>query len=1184
MDMLKAKWMRAFGFLGKACFAAVFILMTVIFSVVANGALESVEAAAGDTLIHNSLNSTSTTTRWQSQGGWGVPGGKYGEFTCDTCHVRNMTNIKQIRSTITTPDPSKGLLPGDGQTIIFDRTKGNPGDPGTFGDDSNTPRTTSNKICEVCHTYDAARVNGVNVHAYNSQGANLGNHQNANAQDCIICHKHNEAFKPLTCNACHGNPPTANTPGGPDGLALWDGKTTGSSTAGRHATHATALGYSCDTCHNNSVMPEVSTAKPGFLDISIAFSTFGVTTGSYSGQAGVSYNNALGTGGLTCSTVYCHGSSLDGLNKTPTWAGSVACGDCHKATAANPPSLGSHARHAGSGAGQLSLACSDCHGANGAGGAGHVTGNIEWNLNTGNSKFGSGAKYNAAASGAINNVAPSAGYQTCSTVYCHSNVQSQTGSGAPTVYATPQWGGGSLNCGSCHKDMANDATASGIHKKHAQDNGYSCGICHNGAGANTIKHADTRIDVAFGSLNPSATYSQTTNTPGNGYGTCSTTYCHGSGAVPAWGGGPLFCNACHGAGNIGDLSASATAGHAIHYNTATLPTSLGQADDFTNGYAYGCSNCHPTNQHAKGQASANSAADIGGTKLSAGQYTAGGTSSTDAKGFKYTAGTCATNNCHTDGRGGAVKVAVTWSSAKTGDCGVCHNKAGDASPTWSAPHTKHINTYSANANLTCNACHSVTAASNTAINNTQTARAQHPNGVKNVDLGVFSGGSYTTGAGCSATYCHSQGTTFTGPFTQLTATQAWSGTTACDSCHTGGIVSGPSYTNGSPKANSHNRHVVVKGYACVNCHAATVNTSNAIINTSKHVNKTHDILGSGTTITYTYAADGGTCATACHYTSTPKWGMASSGCNFCHAALPTSGAHAVHVANAATSYGSTAVGNTQTAYDFGCGNCHLVNNPNHGNGAVVVSLLPSDGGTLKSRNSATASYDSVNRTCTGVYCHSNGSTASIAAATTPSWGQTFAGMGGDPCAKCHANSPTGTSAHAAHVVGIHYNNVYTGATGLATAGSGSANAHGNATTSTTISCNLCHYNTVQKARNKNNAVCATCHSGDAASTALTRADLDKRHHIVSGTPEVSFAPGNFLSKAQLRDDITTVAELNGSWTRTNGYKTANSTDVSKGTPTYNGGTCSTVACHNGHSVSWTATNISCKSCHTVLPQ
>ena len=147
-----------------------------------------------------------------------------------------------------------------------------------------------------------------------------------------FCCQRFDSVTPYRINATSnaGSPPTANTVGGPDGLASWQSMTTGSTTAGKHATHATTLGYSCGTCHSNSVMPEVSRVKPGFLDISIAFSTFGTTTGSYSGQAGVSYNHALGTGGLTCSTVYCHGNTLDGANKTPAWTGSVACGDCHK--------------------------------------------------------------------------------------------------------------------------------------------------------------------------------------------------------------------------------------------------------------------------------------------------------------------------------------------------------------------------------------------------------------------------------------------------------------------------------------------------------------------------------------------------------------------------------------------------------------------------------------------------------------------------------------------------------------------------------------------------------------------------------------------------------------------------------------------------------------------------------------
>ena len=117
---------------------------------------------------HNSISTVST--RWTGSGGWGIAGGKYGDFTCETCHTRGTTNIKRVRTTILTPDSSKGFIPGDGQPILFTRITGSEGAAGTLGDDSNTPRTTSSKICEICHTYNASRTNGVTAHAYNSAG------------------------------------------------------------------------------------------------------------------------------------------------------------------------------------------------------------------------------------------------------------------------------------------------------------------------------------------------------------------------------------------------------------------------------------------------------------------------------------------------------------------------------------------------------------------------------------------------------------------------------------------------------------------------------------------------------------------------------------------------------------------------------------------------------------------------------------------------------------------------------------------------------------------------------------------------------------------------------------------------------------------------------------------------------
>ncbi|MBI5099392.1 MAG: CxxxxCH/CxxCH domain-containing protein, partial [Nitrospirae bacterium] len=82
---------------------------------------------------------------------------------------------------------------------------------------------------------------------------------------------------------------------------------------------------------------------------------------------------------------------------------------------------------------------------------------------------------------------------------------------------------------------------------------------------------------------------------------------------------------------------------------------------------------------------------------------------------------------------------------------------------------------------------------------------------------------------------------------------------------------------------------------------------------------------------------------------------------------------------------------------------------------------------------------------------------------------------------------------------------------------------------------------------------------------------------------------NVKSKAQVRDDITTVTDLNENWSRTVGYKAAGAYDnannaLNSGTM-FNSATktCSTVACHNGNSVKW-GVAISCNNCHTGMPK
>lgn len=971
----------------------------------------------GNVLLHNSINIYST--KWSSVGGWGVPGGKYGEFICNTCHVQTAatTNIKKVVEYVTAPDDSKGALPGEGRPIVFTRVTGNPGDSGVMGDDSDNPRSSSNRVCEICHTYDGSGQNGSRVHAYNqpsytvdSDGATptSSNHKNYNAKDCIACHMHKIGFRAPTCDTCHGNPPgvLANSP-----------FTTGSATAGAHAKHATTLGYACIQCHNGYSMPQESAVKPDSGNISMGFSNFGSTTGAYSGHANVSYSlnggaHYLGDNNKTCSTVYCHGSTIGG--SSAVWDSTVSCGACHKATAGDPPTLGSHARHAGNGAGQLNIACSDCHGANGAGGNGHVSGAIEWAMNTASARIGANAKYWGSASGTVPNRAPSGTYRTC-----------------------------------------------------------------------------------------------------------STTYCHGASEAPTWGGGAISCSGCHGANNNGDLSVSSSIGHALHYNTSTLPTTLGQGDDFTSGYAYGCASCHPTNQHASGPATANGDANMGGTRMTGGQYAAGGVSFTDARGYKFTRGACANNSCHTDGNGGAAKVVASWNTVKTTpNCGVCHNKAGDGSPSWTAAHTKHVNTYSANANMTCNACHSGTAAGNTALQATVQARTQHPDGTKNLAFNAWSSGAgaawSTTNKTCSNTYCHSAGTSANAA---THGALTWTTVQTCTACH-GGATTWTTTTG----TGAHAVHVVSRGFTCNVCHNATSSNNTTVTGFAEHVDKnaTITINSSYSTIGSTYNAQAagwntiyrktagtvtGTCnAITCHGGVSPNWGTINTGsaqCVKCHGVRGTTVAqYGAQPKTAAPGWATVGVNTSGTvgtitnmvsnngkvgahnshlgnlkgySTELACSSCHNVtalNDAGHMNGSTTFvwsSLARNAGNNNPKWTTLALSTSYSGGLCQNVYCHGGTAPASVRGTgwtsilwTNSAYLTTIASAKGtESCNRCHASPPTAST--------LYDHSVTAMPAGLATNCApchnheGSGATHIDGTLYGAGACNACHWYDVGEA-------------------------------------------------------------------------------------------------------------------------
>jgi predicted CxxxxCH...CXXCH cytochrome family protein len=358
---------------------------------------------------------------------------------------------------------------------------------------------------------------------------------------------------------------------------------------------------------------------------------------------------------------------------------------------------------------------------------------------------------------------------------------------------------------------------------------------------------------------------------------------------------------------------------------------------------------------------------------------------------------------------------------------------------------------------------------------------------------------------------------------------------------------------------------------------------------------------------------GGTCSTArCHgngTTTTPvTWGTTNTvGCRFCHPNL--SAGHAPHVGDlftsgAVTFYTYTSTKSAGLDYKFGCANCHPLDVGQHLNTTVEVNLTASaSGGHLKALNGASPTYSSSQ--CSSVYCHSNGYKpgASFTYATTPVWGGTFTG---DPCANCHGNSPNsipatkpGSPAHTAHLVGIHYDNTFNGVSGKLPLG-GAANinaAHGKDHRATTINCNICHANTVTTSANDNNTLCAGCHNDTTAGfkNALLSPDglVSNAAKHVNGSVDVAFINQKIATKAQVANTAFAAYTANASgWIRnSNGmpYKTYTSSyDYTKSTlsagasPYTQADGCLNIACHASIPIKWTATNVSCESCHTRL--
>jgi predicted CxxxxCH...CXXCH cytochrome family protein len=452
---------------------------------------------------------------------------------------------------------------------------------------------------------------------------------------------------------------------------------------------------------------------------------------------------------------------------------------------------------------------------------------------------------------------------------------------------------------------------------------------------------------------------------------------------------------------------------------------------------------------------------------------------------------------------------------------------------------------------------------------------------------------------CSNVSCHDNG------LGVAVDSPTWgdSSTPACSACHAA-----------APATRAHTKHLsglntnFNRNAVCADCHRNYVQGST--VDPLKHTDGNVDVY-------FTTIGDLGypavnpkgdtpnSCTTSyCHSNgrssfASVSWGTTSTGCGFCHPNL--SAGHAKHVGTlqaeisfyAYTSNKSNSAGNK-----FGCANCHPLTVASHINNNVDVDMTASvSGGSLKAKNGAWTYNGSFQ--CINVYCHSNGLKPSYTFALTPAWLGSFTG---DRCAACHGNSPgdgiAGSSAHAIHSVGIHYDDIFNGVSKKLPFGGGRTilglnAAHGNNSRSTTINCNICHFSVVTAFANDLNTLCTTCHKGGGNPAPLF-GNMSVANHTkhVNGSVDVDFINQKIATKAQVVPSAFAAYTANASgWDRrsnamkfktyTSSYDYTKTTLVAAASPYTTAAGCLNIACHASIPVKWTDA-VSCQSCHVRL--
>ncbi|MBJ6725716.1 IPT/TIG domain-containing protein [Geomesophilobacter sediminis] len=284
--------------------------------VIGNPQVALTQPTRANALIHNSQNTFSA--KWAQ--GWGIDGGKYGAFTCSTCHNNQTSNAKLVATSIQTPSLENWSSNGASSvTIVYN----NPAT--TMGNDGQ--HATSTNVCEACHARTAH-------HKFNNAGADHNG-----TVDCTTCHAHNEGFIP-SCKTCHA---TAQGNNGYRRQIVGNGGDFFTNMSG-HGTFADISSKTCTVCHDSSSHRSYSDG----VSVALANADTGAKV-VYDGTAAT----APATAGVCLS---CH--DADGATRL----GNIALAPFTASNDFTAPTNVNQYWPASGGAHQVYMQCFNCHG------------------------------------------------------------------------------------------------------------------------------------------------------------------------------------------------------------------------------------------------------------------------------------------------------------------------------------------------------------------------------------------------------------------------------------------------------------------------------------------------------------------------------------------------------------------------------------------------------------------------------------------------------------------------------------------------------------------------------------------------------------------------------------------------------------------------------------------------------